>query len=206
MKKILSLIILSSLLPALNPQEASSKPNLLEANEPLLTQTAQASTRTIEYRWPQVYGTATSFEIPSDYRAVTYNAGEKFVEGQSYNDVHILVLSPEEYELWQRNPSQGLSRSITVNVVFDQEQWQWRQRLPSPSGDLVGEGRNQNRHPVSIYDVSSVRDYLVSGSGDYLSQIFSSTGVGMNTVEVVFDERQSEVAEMILNTLDFFPR
>lgn len=204
MKKILSLIILSSLLPAFNPQEASSKPNLIETNELLITQTAQTSTRTIEYRWPRVHGTATSFEIPSDYRAVTYDAGEKFVEGQSYNDVHILVFSPEEYESWRSNPSRGFSMGITVNIVFDAEQY-WMMDLHPDA--LLASGTNQNRHGVSVYSVGNAGNDIVGGTGDYIGVIVNNhRDLKGNAAEVVFNESHMEVAEMILKTFDYLPR
>ena len=190
-KAILSLLVLSGLLPSLAPQAAWSGPEFPDAfpkaKETLLTQTAQASTRTIEYQWPRIENAHTSFDIPSNYRAVTYDAGINFIEGHSYNDVHILVLSPEEYNLWQRNPSQGPSLGIAVNRVFDKELY-WMMDVSDDA--IIVSWTNQNGHRVDIY--------RVGGAGNYIGLVW-----GGPTVEITFQERHVGVAEMILDSFDY---
>ena len=192
-KTILSLLILSSLLPGLIPQTAWSSLDFSESKEPRLAQTAQASTRTIEYQWPRIKNTGrTSFEIPSNFRAVTYDAGVRYVEGMAYNDVRILILSPEEYELWQSNSSQGRSLGITVNSVFDADQ-RWMMDLPSNAH--LASWTNQNGHQASLY--------RVSGTGNYIGVASSHSNLSRNAVEVTFHEKHRDVAEMILQSFDY---
>ena len=192
MKTILSLLILSGLLPVLTPQAARSSPEFFESKGLFLAQTTQVPTRTIEYQWPRIENTGrTSFELPSTFRAVTYDAGVRYVEGTPYNDVHILILSPEEYESWQSNSSQSRSLGITVNSVFDAEQ-RWMMDLPADALRLSH--TNQNGHRVDIY--------RVGGAGNYIG-VISHSNWSKNSVEVVFNERHIDVAETILNSFDY---
>ena len=151
---------------------------------------AQEPTRTIEYQWPSIENAGlTSFEIPSGYRAVTYNAGVRSAEGSGYDDVHILILTPEEYELWENNPSQGRSLGVSVNAVFDSELMWTIDSAPDMSQI------NQKGHQVDIY--------RVGGAGQYIGVISHSNG-RRNSVEVVVtDERHARVAEMVMNSFDY---
>ena len=109
----------------------------------------------------------------------------------AYNDARILILSPEEYELWQGNPSQGRSLGITVNSVFDADQ-RWMMDLP-PTARL-GSWTNQNGHQASLY--------RVGGAGNYIGVIFSPN-LSRNAVEVTFHENHRNIAEMILHSFDY---
>ncbi|WP_157096810.1 hypothetical protein [Picosynechococcus sp. PCC 8807] len=149
---------------------------------------SQASTRTVEYRWPWLENIGlTSFEIPFGYRAVTQGAGVKYVEGNRYNDVNILILSPEEYQLWQKNPTQYRSLGININAIFDAElMWTIGQ---TPDVNRI----NRNGHQISMY--------RVDGTGQSIGVISSSN---RNSVQVtVYDRGNSGVAEMILNSFDY---
>ncbi len=145
---------------------------------------AQESNRTIEYHWPT--GGHTIFEIPSSYRAVTYNAGVEFSEGVPYQEVYVLVLSSEEYESWLENPS--YIQGIKVNRVFDSE------LLFTINLDPIRDEINANGNNFHVYllglDRSSQNQYIGVVWGDQL-------------VTVSFDEEHREVAEDILSSFDY---
>jgi hypothetical protein len=188
--KILSLLILSSLFSGLTSQVAWSNPQLPDARDRVLSQIIQGDTRTIEYQWPSTGNTGlTSFEIPSDYRAVTYNAGSRSVEGIRYDDIQVLILSPEEYQLWQNNPSQSRSLGVRVDAVFDQE-LMWTMDSPPDMSRI-----NQNGHQTTIYRVGGVNEYI--------GVISHSDGIRNSVQVVVANERHHEVAEMIMNSFEY---
>ena len=145
---------------------------------------AQESTRTIEYQWPE--GGNTTFEIPASYRAVTYDAGVEVSEGTSYQDVYVLILSPEEYELWLENPI--YLQGVKINRVFDSEL-------------TFTINLNPIRDEVNAYG-NNFHIYLLGvdrpSQNQYIGVVW-----GNQFVTVSFDEGHREVAEIILNSFDY---
>jgi len=190
MKTVLLLLILSSSSADLTSQTSFPNPKLPEERDQLFPQLAQEPTRTIEYQWLSIENAGlTSFKIPSGYRAITHNAGARYVEGSGYDDVHILILSPEEYELWENDPSQGRSLGVRVNAVFDSELMWTADSAPDLSQI------NQNGHQIDIY--------RVGGAGQYIGVISNPNGRRNSVQVVVTDERYARVAEMIMNSFDY---
>jgi hypothetical protein len=156
----------------------------LDASLVSLPAIAQESTRTIEYQWPE--GGHTTFEIPSSYRAVTYDAGEETSEGTPYREVYVLILSPEEYESWIENPI--YLQGIKVNRVFDSE------LTFTINLDPIGDEINANGNNVEIYLLGVDR----FSRNQYVGVVW-----GNQFVTVSFDENHREVAEIILNSFDY---
>ncbi|AMA07987.1 hypothetical protein [Picosynechococcus sp. PCC 73109] len=180
-----SLALNKDLYKASKSKEIENSPTLFWKG---LQYISQASTRTVEYRWPWLENTGlTSFEIPSGYRAVTQGAGVKYVEGNRYNDVNIVILSPEEYQSWQKNPTQYRSLGVNINAIFDAElMWTIGQ---TPDVSRI----NRNGHQINMY--------RVGGTGQSIGVISSSN---RNSVQVtVYDRENSGIAEMILNSFDY---
>ena len=149
-----------------------------------LPASSQESTRTIEYQWPE--GGHTTFEIPSDYRAVTYDAGEETSEGNSYREVYVLILSPEEYESWVENPI--YLQGIKVNRVFDSE------LTFTINLDPIRDAINANGNNFHVYLLGVDR----FSQNQYIGVVW-----GGQFITVSFDEGHREVAEIILGSFDY---
>jgi hypothetical protein len=149
-----------------------------------LSAIAQESTRTIEYQWPE--GGHTTFEIPSSYRAVTYDAGEETSEGTPYREVYVLILSPEEYESWVENPI--YLQGIRLDRVFDSE------LTFTINLDPIRDDTNANGNNFHVYLLGVDR----LSQNQYVGVVW-----GEQFVTVGFDEDHREVAEMILESFGY---